>query len=128
MNAHRILPCTGNLRVHTALLGITAVLAAFAAPAAPDGNWKSGNEAYEKVCARCHQAGVGPELRGRKLPAAYIKVIARNGFRAMPSMPASALDEATLDQIAALIEASPAPAGAAAAAAPTARSPRYPQR
>ena len=82
--------------------------------AGSDGTWKSGDEAYEKVCARCHQAGVGPELRGRKLAAAYVKVIARNGMRAMPSMPATALDDVTLDQIAAMIESSPAPAGTAA--------------
>lgn len=118
MNQHRILPGVSNLRLHCAILAIACMLAAFTALAASDGTWKSGNEAYEKVCARCHQAGVGPELRGRKLPAAYTKVIARNGMRAMPSMPATALDEATLNQIAALIEASPAPAGAVTTPAP----------
>lgn len=113
-----------------ALSLIAAAVYPSAARAGSDGTWKSGAEAYEKVCARCHQAGVGPELRGRKLAAAYTKVIARNGMRAMPAMPATAVDEATLDQIAALIEASPAPAGAttAPAAATPAPSTRTPQR
>ncbi len=100
-----------------AAIAAIAILFTADAWAGPDGSWSSGAEAYEKVCARCHQAGVGPELRGRKLPAAYTKVIARNGFRAMPAMPATAIDEATLDQIAAMIEASPEPPGAAAAPA-----------
>ena len=118
------------MKASTALaLLLSAAAPGTPARAGPDGTWKSGAEAYEKVCARCHQAGVGPELRGRKLVAAYTKVIARNGMRAMPAMPVTAVDEATLDQIAALIEASPAPAGAAAApaagtAAPSTRTPQ----
>lgn len=97
---------------------LAALLYAPRAGAGPDGTWKSGTEAYDKVCSRCHLAGVGPELRGRKLPAAYVKIIARNGFRAMPAMPESAIDEATLGQIAAMIEASTLPKGAAATTTP----------
>lgn len=111
MNRHVATMTPGSRTVIAALLALVAAPAL----AGSDGQWTSGNEAWEKVCARCHAAGVGPELRGRKLPAVYVKVIARNGFRAMPAMPASALDEATLDQIAAMIEASPPPPGAAAA-------------
>jgi mono/diheme cytochrome c family protein len=123
MNGNR--PAASAIR-HCSTAIVCAMVMAPPLHAGSDGTWKSGAEAYEKVCARCHQAGVGPELRGRKLAAAYVKVIARNGMRAMPSMPVTALDEATLDQIAAMIEASPAPAGTAAAPAAGTTTPSTP--
>lgn len=82
----------------------------------PSGAWASPQQAYDKVCARCHLSGVGPELRGRALPADYIKLIVRGGRLAMPAFPHSSIDDATLDGVARLVsaqklpKASPAPA------------------
>ena len=118
MNLMNMKNSTGLLAV-VVLAGLAGVLAGMPARGAADGSWKSGAEAYQKVCSRCHLSGVGPELRGRNLPPAYIKAIARNGLRAMPAFMDSALDDATLEQVAALIAASKLPAGATPATTPT---------
>jgi 4-cresol dehydrogenase (hydroxylating) cytochrome subunit len=47
--------------------------------------WKDGPEVYAKVCAYCHEQGVGPVLRSRALPPVYIRTVVRNGNRAMPA-------------------------------------------
>jgi 4-cresol dehydrogenase (hydroxylating) cytochrome subunit len=73
------------------------------------GQWRSGAEAFDKVCGRCHLSGVGPELRGRGLPATYIKVMARNGRNGMPAFSDSALDDTTLEAVARLISTSKQP-------------------
>ncbi len=66
--------------------------------------WKDGAEVYGKVCGYCHEphAGtqVGPKIRGRELPPAYIRAIVRNGNRAMPSFRASEIDDASLAKLA----------------------------
>jgi mono/diheme cytochrome c family protein len=73
------------------------------------GQWKTGAEVFDKVCGRCHLSGVGPELRGRGLPATYIKVMARNGRNGMPAFADSALDDTALEAVARLISTSKQP-------------------
>lgn len=89
-----------------------------AAQASPTGVWRGPQEVWDKVCARCHLAGVGPELRGRKLPPDYIKQIVRHGFLAMPAFPHGAIDDATLDGVALYVSTSRLPAAAAPAKKP----------
>lgn len=80
-----------------ALISLGTASSAFASPT---GVWRGSTEAWEKVCARCHLSGVGPELRGRQLPPDYIKQVVRHGFLAMPAFPHGAIDDATLDGVA----------------------------
>jgi mono/diheme cytochrome c family protein len=96
-----------------AVAGIVLTAAiALPAGASPTGVWTSPQEAYEKNCARCHLTGVGPELRGRALPAVYIRLTARSGRLAMPAFPHSAIDDATLEGVAHLISTSKLPQAA----------------
>ncbi|NOW45866.1 hypothetical protein FHW96_002024 [Novosphingobium sp. SG751A] len=83
-----------------ALAAMLTLGSASSAFASPTGVWRGPNEAWEKVCSRCHLSGVGPELRGRQLPPEYIKQVVRHGFLAMPAFPHGAIDDATLDGVA----------------------------
>ena len=51
------------------------------------------------ICAKCHEAGVGPNLKGRGLPPEYFAAIARNGFNAMPAFRVTDIDDATLQSL-----------------------------
>lgn len=63
--------------------------------------WKDGAEVYAKVCGYCHEGGpVGPQIRGRELPAAYIRTVVRNGFGAMPPFRAAEIDDESLAKLA----------------------------
>jgi mono/diheme cytochrome c family protein len=68
------------------------------------------NHTYDTVCGRCHEVGVGPQLRGRQLPAALVTGIVRNGMSAMPAFSAAAISDEQLSEVAQFIEASQAPA------------------
>lgn len=64
------------------------------------GQWTSGVQAYQQVCAYCHDGGlVGPELRGRGLPPELFIAMARNGLRAMPAFQATFIDDKTLREV-----------------------------
>lgn len=62
--------------------------------------WKDGAEIYAKICAYCHEAHVGPQIRNRELPAAYIRAVVRNGNRAMPAFRPSEIDDESLIKLA----------------------------
>jgi len=62
--------------------------------------WKDGAEIYAKICAYCHEAHVGPQIRHRELPAAYIRAVVRNGNRAMPAFRAAEIDDESLVKLA----------------------------
>lgn len=80
-------------------------LAAIASSALADssGKWQNGQEAYAKVCAYCHEANVGPVIKGRNLDVDYIRHMVRYGNRAMPSFRPTEIDDETLTQIARLV-------------------------
>ncbi len=86
----------------TAIAVGTMTKAAFADPPAPGGAfvWKDGREVYVKVCGYCHEQGVGPPIRGRALPPAYVRNVVRNGNRAMPSFRSAEIDDASLAKLA----------------------------
>jgi mono/diheme cytochrome c family protein len=90
-----------------AIAAAIATKTAFAAPPAPSGafEWKNGSEVYAKVCAYCHEQGVGPTIRGRKLPPAYTRTVVRNGNRAMPSFRPAEIDDESLAKLADYISA-----------------------
>ena len=62
--------------------------------------WKDGAEVYTKICALCHETTIGPVLRGRDLDPLYIRLMVRNGSRAMPAFRASEIDDASLEKLA----------------------------
>ncbi|MCD6675241.1 MAG: cytochrome c [Burkholderiaceae bacterium] len=80
-------------------------LAAIASSALADssGKWQNGQEAYTKVCAYCHEANVGPVIKGRNLEVDYVRHMVRYGNRAMPSFRPTEIDDETLTQIARLV-------------------------
>jgi len=65
---------------------------------------RSGEIVYQTVCQYCHEAGVGPELKSRQLPAAYTTIIVRHGFRAMPAFRPTEISDYELESVAAFIE------------------------
>ncbi len=100
------------ISVAVAGLVLPAALATFSASASDEGQWKSGEHVYQKVCGYCHETKgeIGPVLAGRGLPPAYINATVRNGLRAMPAFPASFIDDVSLQQVGEYIQQLPAPA------------------
>lgn len=103
-----------------ALLGVGIVTAQEAPKAAPAADtpaataparlddtrsFASGEEAFDKVCGRCHVTGVGPDLFAGEYDIDSLRHFVRNGYLAMPAFPESALDDKTLEDIAAHIAA-----------------------
>ncbi len=76
-----------------------------------ESNWESGEQVYAKVCGHCHEKGIGPVIKGRQLPPAYISAIVRHGFRAMLALRSSFIDDQALLAVAEYIGNSPAPKG-----------------
>ena len=70
--------------------------------------WRDGAQVYEKVCGYCHDSGVGVVLQGRALPVEYIERVVRHGNRAMPAFRPSEIDDASLAEVAQLINVSAA--------------------
>jgi mono/diheme cytochrome c family protein len=70
--------------------------------------WKDGGEVYTKTCALCHETSVGPALRGRELDPLYIRLMVRNGSRAMPAFRASEIDDPSLEKLAEYVSKAPA--------------------
>ena len=93
MHARRLAVCIG--------VGLLAAGGAHA-------GWRDGGEVYDKVCGYCHEANVGPQLKGRALPEEYIRNVVRIGNRAMPAFRPSEVDDATLADVARRISSSAA--------------------
>lgn len=95
---------TASALILTAVFGIgTAAGIAGATPQdlpATGFVWKDGAEVYAKVCAFCHEAKVGPTIRGRGLDPNYIRFIVRHGNRAMPAFRAAEIDDESLTKVA----------------------------
>lgn len=95
-----------------AVLSVAAVSRA-AGPSRHDSSetgfvWKDGAEVYAKVCAFCHEAQVGPMIRGRGLDPIYISFMVRHGNRAMPAFRAAEIDDESLAKVAEYVSKSPA--------------------
>ena len=65
-----------------------------------DESRKDGAEVYAKICAFCHEAKVGPTIRGRGPDPAYIRFIVRQGNRAMPAFRAAEINDESLAKVA----------------------------
>lgn len=102
-----------NVSIRTAASAFftTLAFASLAPPAQADssGKWQSGQETYDKVCGYCHETNVGPVIRGRDLPEEYIRLMVRNGNRAMPSFRATEIDDQALAEVAQLVSGKKVP-------------------
>ena len=67
-----------------------------------------GQRFFNKVCAKCHEAGIGPVITGRGLDPVVFTTIVRHGNRAMPAFRVTDIDDATLQDLAAYLSKSPA--------------------
>ncbi|BAL25219.1 cytochrome c [Azoarcus sp. KH32C] len=86
------------------VIGIAAACAALCGSGGVEAAaWRDGAHVYEKVCRYCHEAGVGPVIRGRNLPVEYVQRVVRFGNRAMPAFRPSEIDDASLADVARLI-------------------------
>ncbi|MDV2116560.1 c-type cytochrome [Alcaligenes faecalis] len=73
-----------------------------------------GQKTYEKTCIYCHEAGIGPELKGRQLPPEFFAIIVRSGLRAMPAFPQTHISDATLKELGQYLSTAPAQVPASA--------------
>lgn len=89
-------------------LGLAALALTLAQPAAAQ-TISKGQQFYQKVCAKCHEAGIGPVLLGRGLPEATFIYFARHGSGPMPAFRMTDIDDATLQELASYLSKSPAP-------------------
>ena len=85
------------------LLGSNLLLFSTFARAYNADSWREAGQVYQKVCGHCHETGIGPQLKGRNLPTAYINQMVRQGNRAMPAFRLSDVNDNTLHQLALLI-------------------------
>lgn len=75
------------------------------------GQWRDANHVYTKICANCHETGIGPVIKGRDLDPDYYQTVVRHGLRAMPPFRATDVDDAMLRQVGEMLSKSPAPGG-----------------
>lgn len=96
----------------SALLALSFAPAAMAQEAVTErlddrSNFKSGEDLWNKVCARCHlvegkasEQSVGPDLSVNEYDADTLKYFIRNGHLAMPAFPESAMSDASVAELA----------------------------
>ncbi|MFT5661418.1 MAG: mono/diheme cytochrome c family protein [Sulfurimonas sp.] len=79
------------------------LLFGFSQSMASERYYKNGQEAYTKVCAYCHDTGVGPDSIKIKFDAASVDFRTENifqtvrlGLNAMPAFRKTEIDDATL--------------------------------
>jgi mono/diheme cytochrome c family protein len=95
-------------------LGAGLILAAGGAAAQAQPSPKSpsvegqGKRYFDKVCAKCHEAGIGPVITGRGLDPVVYTTIVRHGNRAMPAFRVTDIDDATLQDLAVYLSKTPA--------------------
>ena len=68
-----------------------------------DAQLVTGQQVFATHCYSCHpggQAGLGPAINNKPLPAALIRSQVRNGFGAMPAFDEQAISDAELDAVA----------------------------
>lgn len=80
------------------VLGISAFYFSVAL-AADDEVENIGQKYYETTCAKCHEVGIGPDMKGKYQESVY-KVFVRSGSNAMPAFRVTDIDDKTLEQLA----------------------------
>lgn len=84
-----------------------ALLLAAGTAEAGERYWKNGQEVYEKVCAYCHNIGVGPDSVKTAVDAEAVEAraesivyVVRHGLNAMPAFRKTEIDDASLRDLA----------------------------
>jgi len=90
------------------ILGLAALVLTLAQPATAQPQISQGQQFYQKVCAKCHEAGIGPVLLGRGLPETTFTYFVRHGNGPMPAFRMTDIDDATLRELASYLSKSPA--------------------
>ena len=83
---------------------LTLLLLTGMAGAACAGPLRAPADLYAGVCARCHEARVGPPLLGRSLAPAITSTFVRRGMNGMPAFRASEISDQELQALARFIE------------------------
>ena len=73
------------------------------------GQWSGPQQIWDASCGYCHGEGVGPEIRGLRLPPAAIAATARNGAPGMPAFHPSEIDDRELAALARWISSAAVP-------------------
>lgn len=81
-------------------LALAAAVAPNRAAAQAAGQWKDEQHVYAKICANCHETGIGPVIKGRGLPSEYYVHTVRHGMRAMPAFRQTDVEDAMLARLA----------------------------
>lgn len=95
----------------------TAALAADSGPTKNQfyraGQWKDTTVLYAKICANCHETGVGPVIKDRvDLAPEYYQLMVRNGNKAMPAFRITDIDTPTLVKLSESLSKMPGTGGA----------------
>lgn len=102
---------------HPRLTALALVLAAGGAAHAQDAQsarldsqrmFASGEEAFQKVCARCHtgrEDTVGPDLTANEYDIETLRYFVRHGSGPMPAFTEAMVDDTSLDEIATYLAA-----------------------
>lgn len=94
------------------IVGSAAPIGGGEAFAQAAGQWRDAQHVYSKICANCHEIGVGPVIKGRNLDPDYYQSVVRHGMRAMPAFRPTDVEDSMLRQLAEMLSKSPAPGGA----------------
>lgn len=98
------------------VLVLVPAMAASTAGAADDRPGpRSPERLYREVCARCHEARIGPPLLGRGWHPLAVEAMVRGGRRAMPAFRESEISRAELTALSAFLQTAPAASADAAA-------------
>jgi mono/diheme cytochrome c family protein len=86
-----------KIAAHAAAAATVVLLAgSWTARAQSAGQWKNPDHLYSKICANCHDTGVGPTIVGRDFKADHYVTTVRRGSKAMPAFRITEIDDAAL--------------------------------
>ncbi len=74
------------------------------------GQWKNSAQIYRSLCIYCHQTRIAPVILGRHYSPEALKVLVRSGINTMPTFRVTEINNKELEDLAAWVEQSPAPA------------------
>nr|WP_294524010.1 cytochrome c [uncultured Rhodopila sp.] len=86
---------------------LVLLAAAWPARAQSAGQWKNPDHLYAKICANCHDTGVGPTIVGRDFKPDHYVTTVRHGSKAMPAFRVTEIDDAALLMLAEQLAAVP---------------------
>lgn len=73
------------------------------------GQWKGPEQIWGASCGYCHDTGVGPQIKGLKLPPAAVARIVRQGLPGMPNFHPSEIGDRELHALAVWVSTAPPP-------------------